>query len=578
MNTPLLFIIFNRPEPTRIVFEEIRKAKPKKLFVAADGPRLDRPEDVEKCRLTREIIKNIDWPCEVKTLFQEQNLGCKVGATTGITWFFDNVEEGIILEDDCLPDQSFFRFCEEMLEKYRNEPKVVMISGYNIAGVYDSKFSYIFSKYGGLWGWATWKRSWKQYDITMNLWRSKKNQKIIKKAIGDRNEWNYKQRLYEQTFNGQKDTWDYQWETYRLLHGQLSVLPTKNLIENLGFGADATHTIAIESPLLIKRNELYFPLTYNTDPLEANKKYDMLLRPKIKVSNIIMSKIKNKIIDSIKNVTPPLLYESVKKIILRKKYNPKWNVIKYKPLDGVRIFFDSSGNWQNKMMIGTYDSFLFDTIKSMPHKGKVIYDIGAHIGFHSFNFARLVGKEGKVYSFEPNVKNFERFNLILDENKDLKNITKVYNVAISDKIDTVEFNINTDVESGRSTGSFLENADPFWSKDSYKNRGFIKTEVKSITLDSFEKELNIPDKPDIIKIDVEGAEYLVLKGAEQTLLSKKPILFIEVHSILNMYKVITFLNDLGYSTKVLNQEPTGICYIEATPNKIGKSQHNQLNY
>ena len=197
-----------------------------------------------------------------------------------------------------------------------------------------------------------------------------------------------------------------------------------------------------------------------------------------------MTKIKNKIINLLKQITPPLLYESVKKIILRKKYNPIWNIIKYKPLAGIKIFFDPSGTWQNKMMIGTYDSFLFDTIKSMSHKGKIIYDIGAHIGFHSFNFARLVGEKGKVYSFEPNIKNFERFNLILNENKDLKDITNVYNVAISDIVDTVEFNINTDVESGRSTGSFLENADPFWSKDSYKNRGFIKTEIKSIFVTS----------------------------------------------------------------------------------------------
>lgn len=567
MKTPLLFIIFNRPEPTKIVFDEIRKARPQKLFIAADGPRPDRPEDIEKCRLAREVVKSIDWPCEVKKLFQEKNLGCKLGATTGITWFFDNVEEGIILEDDCLPDQSFFRFCEEMLERYRDEPRIVMVSGYNIAGIYDSDYSYIFSKYGGLWGWASWKRSWKQYDITMSLWKNKENQEKIKKAIGNRNEWNYKQRLYEQTFNGQKDTWDYQWETYRLLNGQLSVLPTKNLVENLGFGADATHTVAIESPLLIKRESLNFPLSHNPGPIVPDQRYDSLLRPKIKVRNINTSKMKEKIIIFAKKITPPIVYELLKKIILgRKKYSPKWNTLKYKPMDGVKMFFDPEGLWQRKMMIGTYDTFLFDTIKSMPHKGKIVYDIGAHIGFHSFYFARLVGKEGKVYSFEPNVKNFERFNLILNENKDLRNIVQVFNVAVSNKVDTVEFNVNNDLENGRSTGSFLEIADPFWSKDSYKKRGFSKSTVKTIPVDFFKKELGIEDMPDIIKIDVEGAEHLVLDGAKQTLLSKKPILFIEVHSILNMYNVATTLNELNYSSKILKQEPNGICYIEATPN------------
>jgi len=568
MKTPLLFIIFNRPEITRRVFEEIRRSRPEKLFVAADGPRTNRPEDTEKCRLAREVVKNVDWHCEVKTLFQEKNLGCKLGATTGINWFFNNVEEGIILEDDCLPDQSFFRFCEEMLDKYRDEEKVAMVSGYNIAGIYQSKFSYIFSKYGGLWGWASWRRSWKQYDVSMKVWESKENQNKIKKIIGNNNEWNYKQRLYEQTFQNKKDTWDYQWETYRLLHGQLSVLPSKNLIENLGFGADATHTIAVESPLLIPREKLDFPLIHNPGPLVPDKRYDALLRPKIKVRNIKISLIKNNLINIAKKIIPPFFYELVKNLIIGKKtYRPIWNTLSYKPMDGVKMFFDPSGSWQRKMMIGTYDTFLFDTLKTMKPEGKVIYDIGAHIGFHSLYFAKLVGNKGKVYSFEPNSANFERFNLILNENKNIKKIIQAFNVAASDKSETVEFNINNDIESGRSSGNFIENADPFWNKEIYTEKGFSKSKVKTIPIDSFKEELGIVDLPDIIKIDVEGAEYLVLLGAKNTLLTKKPILFIEIHSIENMFNVTHLLYSLNYDLKVMKKESTGICFLQATPIK-----------
>ena len=230
MKTPILFITFNRPEQTDRVFAEIRKARPEKLFIAADGPRNNRPGDIEKCAKTRKIIEKVDWPCNLKTLFQDKNLGCKIGATTAISWFFDHVEEGIILEDDCIPDQSFFPFCAEMLNHFKNEEKVVMICGYNINENSEIPYSYTFSRYGHLWGWASWRRVWKQYDVTMKVWKSKENRRKIKKAMGDRQHWNYRQWLYNETYHGRKDTWDYQWESYRLLHNQLSIIPATNMI------------------------------------------------------------------------------------------------------------------------------------------------------------------------------------------------------------------------------------------------------------------------------------------------------------------------------------------------------------
>mgnify|MGYP001613997948 CR=1 FL=1 len=295
MKTPLLFLVFNRPEPTRRVFEEIRKARPEKLFVAADGPRLDRPEDVGKCRLVREVIKNIDWPCEVKTLFQEKNLGCKLGATTGINWFFDNVDEGIILEDDCLPDPSFFPFCEEMLEYYRKEKKLAIISGHNVIGSLDTKYSYIFTRYGHLWGWATWKQAWKQYDISMKIWANNENLKKIKRAIDDRERWNYKQIVYQSTFEGEKDTWDYQWEPYRLLNQVMSIIPKENMIENLGFGEDATHTKAFTSPMILPRRRTVFPLKHNPGPIVPDETYDKALGPKTSMTDFYKYKIKKEV-------------------------------------------------------------------------------------------------------------------------------------------------------------------------------------------------------------------------------------------------------------------------------------------
>ena len=310
-------MIFNRPEPTRRVFAEIRKARPEKLFIAADGPRSDKPEDVEKCRLTREVIKDLDWPCEVKTLFREKNLGCKFGASTAITWFFDNVEEGIILEDDCLPDQSFFTFCTELLEHFRNNKKISMISGCNESQSTSSPYSYIYSRYGHLWGWASWRRVWNQYDVTMKIWASRNNHRKIRRAINDRQMWNYRLWHYIETYEGRKDTWDYQWETYRLLHGQLAVIPTKNMIQNLGFGPEATHTTQTSSYLIMPRQPVEFPLKHNPE-IVPDDAYDRTLRPRVPAYNIHVRRFRGMIKKFFGLVFPSQIFESILQKVRRK--------------------------------------------------------------------------------------------------------------------------------------------------------------------------------------------------------------------------------------------------------------------
>ena len=159
--TPILFITFNRPDTTKRVFEAIKKIKPKKLFISADGPRENKVGEKQKCLTVRSIFDNIDWDCEVKTLFQEKNLGCKIAATTAVTWFFQSVEEGIIIEDDCLPNKSFFLFCQKMLATYRKHEAIMHISGTNFQfGNKRGEASYYFSRCIHMWGWATWRRAW----------------------------------------------------------------------------------------------------------------------------------------------------------------------------------------------------------------------------------------------------------------------------------------------------------------------------------------------------------------------------------------------------------------------------------
>lgn len=242
LTMPILFLIFNRPDTTQRVFNEIRKAKPTKLFVAADGPRPDRRGESEKCKAARDIINQVDWDCKLCKLYRDKNLGCRIAVSSAIDWFFENVKEGIILEDDCLPSQSFFWFCQELLEKYRDDERVMMIGGTNVNGEWKSdRQSYHFSIYGGIWGWASWRRAWNHFDVEMTKWGNAYWREQIKYLIGKK-QYKERARNYEKTFNKQLDSWDYAWSFARLINSGMSVVPSKNLISNVGFSSEATHT------------------------------------------------------------------------------------------------------------------------------------------------------------------------------------------------------------------------------------------------------------------------------------------------------------------------------------------------
>ncbi len=263
-NTPVLFLVFNRPEKTKRVFSIIKLVKPPRLFIAADGPRENILEDLEKCKQVREITKLIDWKCEVNTLFRKKNLGCKIAVSSAIDWFFSQIEEGIILEDDCLPSQSFFLFCQEMLWRYRDDKRIMIISGTNPLGSWKEKIqSYHFSVYGGIWGWATWKRAWDYYDVDMKLWSKKKEKEKVRKMFTSKYQYKLKSYAFDRTFNGEINTWDYQWSFARLRMGGLAIIPAVNLIENIGFGKDATHTKSGYNALKITVQNLRFPLKYH---------------------------------------------------------------------------------------------------------------------------------------------------------------------------------------------------------------------------------------------------------------------------------------------------------------------------
>ncbi len=260
MNTPILFLLFNRPDKAKIVFERIKEAQPNKLFIAADGPRSGKEGEANLCEKTRKVVLDaIDWPCEVHTLLRNKNLGCKLAVSSAIDWFFKHVEEGIILEDDCLPDPSFFQFCSTLLERYRDDEKVMMISGCNLHSEKNPESSYYFSRYGHIWGWATWRKAWQHYDITMKNWSEYK-------ASGRMEAFLSKSALKKRTaiFNGclseNISTWDMQWTFTRWNQNGISVVPSTNLILNIG--SVGIHMKPYDPCLSVQLTSLPFPLSH----------------------------------------------------------------------------------------------------------------------------------------------------------------------------------------------------------------------------------------------------------------------------------------------------------------------------
>ena len=264
LRTAVLFMIFNRPDTTKQVFEAIRKAKPPRLYVAADGPRADKAGEGEKCEKTRQIAMQVDWDCEVKTLFRDKNLGCKYAVSGAIDWFFENEEEGIILEDDCLPTQSFFWFCEELLERYRGDMRIMAVSGDNFQkGSTRNEFSYYFSRYNHCWGWASWRRAWLYYEKDMQSWPYILDNGYMQDILSDKTAAKYWGKIFEAVYKNKIDTWDYQWTFSCWIQNGLTILPNVNLVSNIGFDGDATHTTGKDNAnFQIPVFNLSFPLKH----------------------------------------------------------------------------------------------------------------------------------------------------------------------------------------------------------------------------------------------------------------------------------------------------------------------------
>lgn len=271
---PILFLIFNRPDTTEKVFQKIREIKPTNLYVSADGARANKPDEYEKCELAKSVLKKIDWECELNVNFSEINLGCKEGVTKGINWFFENAEYGIILEDDCIPDLSFFNFCKVMLDRYKDDKRVMHIGGVNFQDTNKrGDGTYYFSRFCHVWGWATWKDRWNEYDVKMADYNEDNYSKVSEKITDDTEIRKYYKRLFDTVKDNRLDTWDFQWVWTVWKNDGLSIIPNVNLVKNIGFGEEATHTSDTNSKISELKTGRIDNIIFN-DTVKPNQEAD----------------------------------------------------------------------------------------------------------------------------------------------------------------------------------------------------------------------------------------------------------------------------------------------------------------
>lgn len=311
LNTPVALIFFTRYDTFEKVFAEVRKAKPKELFLIQDGPRENHSNDLENIEKCRKIAENIDWDCKVYKNYSETNLGCGRRPASGISWVFEHTDRVIILEDDCIPCETFFPYCEEMLERYKDDERISYISGLNHFEEWDcDKFSYFFTKTGAIWGWATWKRAWARYDYYVNAINNTYTKKMLLYQFCDKYAGERRIKTWEETYidlknNKKLSFWDAQWGIVKFSQSQFVIVPKYNQIHNIGVGASSSHAQNVnytkykkyKNFVFIPMKKLEFPLVHQ-DYCMCDNEYDRLVYKCISG---------NKFINTIKRIVKKIL-------------------------------------------------------------------------------------------------------------------------------------------------------------------------------------------------------------------------------------------------------------------------------
>jgi FkbM family methyltransferase len=490
LETAVLFLVFNRPKLTAIVFESIRKAKPPRLYLASDGARADHVGELEKVSKVRQISTSVDWPCKVITLFREENLGCKQAVSSAISWFFQQEEQGIILEDDCLPSQTFYRYCELLLNYYKHDYRVMAVTGTNITHGITYEADYWFSKYALMWGWASWRRAWKMYDGELTSWPNTKKENFLKQRSNlnaiEIKKW---KTILDRTFCGDINTWDYQWIYSCLINQGLTAAPAVNLVRNIGYGDDATHTTIIH-PILssLATSEMTFPISHPSE-VETNIDADKFIsRHWFDISwrsHIISIMLKTPGITQL-NQMRKSLSSGIKTKLKQAVLAFGWDVHPSRP-----------------------DPHSIQILATLNHVHvNIVFDVGANAGQFAQKL-RSAGYSGKLVSFEPLARAHEQLRLAAGCDT---NWLVHQRVAIGDLDGETNINVSANLESS----SILPMLSTHLSAAPHSV--YVSTEPTPVVrLDSIAAQYLTVDSRLFIKVDAQGYEQHVLNGSLETL-------------------------------------------------------------
>ena len=536
---PIVLFVYNRPWHTQQTLEALMKndlADESELFIYSDGLKNGGNEiDLEKIHKVREVIHEKQWCKSVNIIEREENLGLADSVITGVTEIIKKYEKVIVLEDDIVTSPGFLQFMNNALITYEKDKRVMHISGYWFPVNSKRLPRLFFYQVPSCWGWASWRESW-SYLNTDAFYLYKE----IRSRDKDFNKFN----IYCSDFSSQLkrniskeiNTWAVKWYASVYLRNGLSLHPRYSFVNNIGHdgtGQNSTRSSRF-SHLKLSGNQKIDKI-----PLKISKEAISLMRDFYCKHALSLKSL----IKKIWATSPSDVYNRLKQKKIDSK--PEWVKIEDGPAKGLMLYLDVNSfiGWK-EMVEGKYDLVMFNRIRKLESEVKVVYDVGAHFGYSSM-VLRTLFKNTKVYAFEPNEANLKAFNTHLSNNN-ISGIA-IVPVAISDFNGKSVFFANNDVQSSRSTGSFLEGTLTPLSSESYQD--FVPTEVKVKTLDAIIEE-KFP-APDLIKIDVEGAENKVLRGASK-LLKNKPKLLIEIHSIRSMYDVLNLLKDYGYKSELLD--------------------------
>lgn len=510
-NTPILFIVFNRPDTTKSVFETIRKIKPKELFIASDGPRVDRIGEDKLCNKVRKITEKIDWTCKVHRLYRNSNLGCGKSVSGAINWFFKNVEQGIILEDDCVPNISFFYFCEQMLNKYRNNTRVMHISGDNYQPkIYSEMESYYFSIYPNIWGWATWRRAWEKYSFDMRNFNIARILNFAHKVgIVEFAYWICNFTLVKFKL---LDTWDYQWIHTLIENNACSIIPNRNLVKNIGFDSRATHTKA-DLKIDFSTKEISFPLIHPEKVL-IDKIKDKYTSKKIFHINLLM------VLYQIFKITILMIKFYLRK--LRNKFNYLFSVtfqliLKFSDFKttvsvwvevfGKEILIPLNHSLPTNVLLNQKYSLNLNRIARFVYSKYQYFtaiDVGANIG----DSVTLIKKDAgaRVICFEGDKEYIKYLRTNIQGYDDVY----VYEVMLGEK-----------------SGYTLANIDSINGTSNLSKNEISKQKIRIEKIDNMLGSV-LFNNLKLLKIDTDGYDLKVLQGARKMVLKHKPVLYFEM--------------------------------------------------